>query len=114
VQIAKQGTMIDLSVPRNYHRLRLQELELAARHPQAVAAEKESERDRLAELREQKELEAEIRRENERLEKERGHYLNSIQRLRESGDDAGAIALQAELERIDAEIAEADYRVGCR
>jgi hypothetical protein len=78
-----------------------------------VAAEKESERDRRAELREQKELEADIRRE-ERLEKERGHYLNSIQRLCESGDEAGAIAQQAELDRIDAEIAEADYRVGCR
>ena len=110
-QIAKQGVMIDLTVASAYHHLRLQELELAARHLQALAAEKELERERRADLREQKALEAEIRREKERLEKERTHYLNSIQRLREAGDHAAADALQADLDRVDAEIAEADYRV---
>lgn len=110
-QIAKQGTMIDLRVAEHYHRLRLRELELAAQHLQAVAAEKELERERRAELREQKVLEAEIKREKERLEKERNHYLNSIQRLRQAGDESGAADLEAELARIDDEIAQADYRV---
>ncbi|GAA4410230.1 hypothetical protein GCM10023168_29730 [Fodinibacter luteus] len=109
-QIAKQGRMIELSVTDRYHWLRLKELELAARHEQAKAAEREMERERRAELREQRALEAEIKREKERLEKERAHYLNSIQRLRESGDIDGAEALQGELDRIDAEIAQADYR----
>lgn len=109
-QIAKQGQMIDLQVTDHYHWLRSRELELAARHLQAVAAAKELERERRAELREQRQLEAEIRREKERLEKERAHYLNSIQRLREAGDEEAATALQAELDRIDAEIAQADYR----
>ncbi|MCW2758121.1 MAG: hypothetical protein JWO46_1867 [Nocardioidaceae bacterium] len=110
-QIARQGTMIDLAVTEQYHRLRLRELELAARHLQAVAAERELDRERRAELREQKVLEAEIKREKERLEKERGHYLNSIQRLRDAGDEDGAAALQTELDRVDSEIAQADYRV---
>ncbi|MGB7817830.1 MAG: DUF4041 domain-containing protein, partial [Ornithinibacter sp.] len=109
-QIAKQGRMIDLSVTDRYHWLRLKELELAARHQQAKAADREKDRQRRAELREQKALEAEIKREKERLEKERAHYLNSIQRMRESGDAGGAEALQGELDRIDAEIAAADYR----
>lgn len=109
-QIAKQGRMIELSVTDRYHWLRLKELELAARHEQAKAADREKERERRAELREQKALEAEIKREKERLEKERTHYLNSIQRLRDSGDSAGAEALQGELDRVDAEIAQADYR----
>lgn len=109
-QIAKQGTMIELSVTERYHYQRLRELEFAARHLQALAAEKELERERRAELREQKLLEAEIKKAKERLEKERAHYLNSIQRLRASGDEAAATALQSELDRIDAEIAEADYR----
>lgn len=109
-QIAKQGQMIDLSVTDYYHWLRSQELRLAAEHLQAVQAAKELEHERRAELREQRLLEAEIRREKERLDKERTHYLNSIQRLRESGDDQGAAELQAELDRIDAEIAQADYR----
>jgi hypothetical protein len=87
-QIAKQGQMIDLSVTDRYHWLRLKELELAARHEQAKAADREKDRERRAELREQKALEAEIKREKERLEKERAHYLNSIQRMRDSGDTA--------------------------
>ena len=109
-QIAKQGRMIELSVTDRYHWLRLKELELAARHEQAKAADREKERERRAELREQKALEAEIKREKERLEKERAHYLNSIQRLRDSGDTEAAAALQGELDRLDAEIAQADYR----
>jgi hypothetical protein len=109
-QIAKQGQMIDLKVTDHYHRLRSRELEIAARHLQAVAAARELEREHRVELREQKALEAEIQREKERLNKERSHYLNSIQRLRESGDEDGAAALQAELDRIDREIAQADSR----
>ncbi|WP_020691794.1 DUF4041 domain-containing protein [Aeromicrobium massiliense] len=110
-QIAKQGTMIDLAVTTRYHHLRLLELELAARHLKAVATAKELERERRAELREQKALEAEITREKERLEKERAHYTNSIERLRAAGDEDGALKLESELVRIDAAIAEADYRV---
>lgn len=109
-QIAKQGQMIDLAVTDHYHRLRLRELELAARHEQAKAADRQQERERRAELREQRALEAEIQREKDRLAKERGHYLNSIQRLRDSGDTTSAESLRAELDRIDAEIAAADYR----
>lgn len=44
------------------------------------------------------------------MEKERTHYLNAIQRLREAGDEQAATALQAELDRVDAGIAQADYR----
>lgn len=109
-QIAKQGTMISLAVTDSYHRLRLRELELAARHLQAVAAEKELERERRAELREQKALEAEIKRAREKLEKELTHYSNSIQRLRDAGDESGARALEEELHRIEAEIEQVDYR----
>jgi hypothetical protein len=110
VQIAKQGQMIDLKVTDHYHWLRSRELEIAARHLQAVAAAKELEREHREELREQRKLEAEVQRETERLNKERTHYLNSIQRLREAGDEEGAASLQEELNRIDDEIAQADYR----
>lgn len=109
-QIEKQGTMIDLAVDRKYHRLRLQEIELAARHHEAVAAEKALDRERREELREQRRAEQELRAEKERLEKERTHYLNSIRRLREAGDDVQADQLEAKLKEIDEEIAQADYR----
>ncbi|MFC7465532.1 DUF4041 domain-containing protein [Brachybacterium sp. GCM10030252] len=109
-QIEKQGTMIDLAVDERYHRLRLQEIELAARHHEAVAAEKSLDRERREELREQRRAEQELRAEKERLEKERTHYLNSIRRLRAAGDDAQADELQTKLKQIDEEISQADYR----
>ncbi|MGP5714514.1 DUF4041 domain-containing protein [Brachybacterium tyrofermentans] len=109
-QIEKQGSMIDLAVDETYHRFRLQEIELAARHHEAVAAEKALDRERREELREQRRAEQELRAEKERLEKERNHYLNSISRLRAAGDHAQADDLQAKLGQIDEEIAQADYR----
>lgn len=53
-QIARQGTMVDLRVAENFHSLRLKELELASRHLQALQAEKEADRERRAELAEQR------------------------------------------------------------
>lgn len=109
-QVSKQGRMIDLTITSEYHRLRLRELGLAARHLQAVAAEKERDREHRAQLREQRIVEAELAKERQRLGKERKHYENSIQRLREGGDEAGAIELEGKLATIDEEIAAADYR----
>ena len=109
-QIEKQGTMISLAVDERYHWLRLREIELAARHHEAVAAEKALDRERREELREQRKAEEELRREKQRLEKERSHYLNSIARLRAAGEEAEASKLEAELAKVDAEIAQADYR----
>lgn len=109
-QIAKQGQMIDLSVSDYYHHLRSDELRLASEHLRAVEAAKQLERERRADLREQRILEAEIRKEKERLDKERAHYMNAIQRLLESGDESGAAALRKDLDRIDEEIQMADYR----
>lgn len=109
-QIAKQGSLIQLSIADEYHALRSRELALASAHHQAVAAARELDRERRAELREQKAVEAELKREKERLDKERMHYLNSIQKLRDAGDVEGANGLQAELDRVEQEIAQADYR----
>lgn len=109
-QVEKRGRMIDLTITSEYHWLRLQELELAARHLRMVAVEKELERERRAQLREQKKVEAELAKEKERLTKERTHYQNAIERLVASGDEAGAQELQEQLAKIEEEIAQADYR----
>lgn len=109
-QIEKQGALINLGLDRKYHWLRLREIELAARHLQALAVEKAEERARREDLREQRKAEQELRREKERLEKERTHYLNSIERLRNAGDADAAHELEQKLATIDNEIAQADYR----
>lgn len=109
-QISRNGTMIDLRVTSHYHRLRLKELSLAARHLEVLKAEKEAERARKAQLREQQKAEAELRREKERLEKERGHYLNTLEALRARGDLEAVADLEAKLADVDRAIADVDYR----
>lgn len=109
-QISKQGRMIDLNISEEYHDCRLRELELAARHFQAVNREKALEKERRAELREQKKLEQEIAQAKAKLEKERSHYERSISKLKETGDLERAAELEKELARIDEDIAAADYR----
>lgn len=109
-QVQRQGRMINLTISPEYHLLRLQELELAARHLQVVAVEKERERERRAELREQKRVEAELAKEKERLTKERAHYQNALDRLLATGDTDEARDLEERLAQIDEDIAQADYR----
>lgn len=109
-QIAKTGKMLDIHVVPQFHQLRLRELDLAARHLQRLQEEREAERERKAQLREERRVELEIRKEQERLEKERTHYLNSIAALEAKGDADGAARLRTELEDVDRAIADVDYR----
>lgn len=109
-RVAKNGRMIDLSITSQYHRLRLRELELAAKHLAAVQAAKEAERAHREELREAKRAEDELRREREKLDKEREHYANALAALEARGDEAGAAKLRDKLAVIDQSIADVDYR----
>ena len=109
-RVAKNGQMISLHVTGEYHRLRVRELELAARHLAAVQAEKEAERAHREELREAKRAEEELRREREKLDKEREHYVNALAALEARGDESGAAELRAKLGEIDRAIADVDYR----
>lgn len=109
-QIATSGQMISLRITDSYHRMRLDELALAARHLQAVQAEKELERERRAELREQRKAEQELKAERDRLEKERGHYLATLAALEANGDVDGVARIRAKLDDVDRAVADVDYR----
>ena len=109
-QIARQGAMISLQITDGYHRLRLQELEIAARHLQAVQAEKELERERRAELSEQRKAEAELKKEQDRLSKEKAHYLATLSALEAQGDTEGVARMLARLEEVEKAILDVDYR----
>lgn len=109
-QIAKTGEMLSIQVSPMFHALRTKELKLAAQHLEAVKAEKEAERERRAELREQRKAEQELKREQERLEKEKLHYLNSIEALRAKGDLEGIARLELELANVEKAIDDVDYR----
>lgn len=105
--IERNTVLIDLHIGDRYHALRLKELRLAARHLQAVAAEKEQERARREELREQKKAEAEIARKKEQLEREKARYEETYRQLVEQGDTAGAERIQSKLN----DLAEEQHRV---
>lgn len=109
-QIAKQGAMISLEITDSYHRLRLQELEIASRHLQAVQREKELERERRAELAEARKAEAELRKERERLDKEKSHYLATLAALEAAGDIEGAERMRVRLGEVEKAIVDVDYR----
>lgn len=109
-QIAKTGAMLNITVTPRFHRLRLKELELAARHLERLKEEKEAERAHKAELREQRKAEQELQREHDRLEKEKAHYLNSLAALEAKGDLAGAERLRGELLDVERALEDVDYR----
>lgn len=109
-QIQRLGTMINLQITPYYHRLRLAELELAARHMQALQAEKEAERAQREELREQRKAEQELRAERDRLDKERQHYANALAVLEANGDAEGAERMREQIADADRAIADVDYR----
>jgi hypothetical protein len=110
-QIAKNGEMIDLHITPEYHKLRMEELSLAARHHIAKQAENELERERRAELREQEKARRELEAERERLDKERQHYLNAIESLRARGDGEGLERMQERLDDVDNRLLNVDHRM---
>lgn len=109
-QIERLGTMISLQITPYYHRLCLAELELAARHMQALQAEKEAERARREELREQKKAEQELQAERERLQKQRDHYARALEALEAKGDLDGAARLREQLDEAEKAIADVENR----
>jgi seryl-tRNA synthetase len=85
-------------------------MELTADYINKLAEEKEREKEEKARLREEKKAQQELEREKERLNKERQHYLNALEQLEASGDEAGAAKLREQLLDVDRAIEDVDYR----
>lgn len=113
-QAEKLGKMIDLKISSQFHRLRLREMEIASSHLQALAVEKELERERREELREAKRVEEELTRKRKQLEdelkREREKYQRSVEALRARGDFEAITRMDAEIVEIEKGIADVDYR----
>lgn len=109
-QVSKLGVMINLEITVNYHRLRLQELSLALQYQNTVKAEKEAEKERRAQLREERKAQQELEAERAKLGKEKSHYERIISTLREQGKDIEADEMEAKLEEINQQIESVDFR----
>ena len=107
-QIAKRGTMIGLQVTNAYHRLRVMELELAARHLQALAIQKQLEAEARAEAREAAKAQREWEALKAKQQKEVTHYATVLAQLQEAGDLDGVQRVQTQLDEAEAKLADAE------
>ena len=108
--IERLGKTMDIEITREYHAIRVRELELTADYQEKLAEEKERDREEKARLREERKAQQEMERERTRLEKEQAHYRNALAALEAKGDKEGAARLREQLADIDRAIEDVDYR----
>ena len=118
--ISKLGTIMEVSIQPKYYRLKIEELNLAFEYAQKKQQEKEEQKEARARMREEAKLAKEIEEERKKLEKEQQHYQNALQRINaqlEAASDADRAAIEekkaelvAQLDKIDKEFADVDYR----
>jgi bifunctional DNA-binding transcriptional regulator/antitoxin component of YhaV-PrlF toxin-antitoxin module len=106
--IAKLGRMMEMRITDEFHALRLEEIELTADFVMKKQEEKEEAREERARLREERKVAMELAAERERLDKERSHIVNAIQKLQATGGNDAELELR--LAELDAAIAQNDYR----
>ena len=118
--ISKLGSIMDVSVQPKYYRLKIEELHLAFEYAQKKQQEKEEQKEARARMREEAKLAKEIEEVRKKLEKEQQHYQNALQRINaqlEAASEADRAAIEekkaelvAQLNKIDKEFADVDYR----
>ena len=108
--IAKLGAMMEMRINPEYHQLRIRELELTADYLMKLQVEKEEAREERERLREERKAEQELAAERARLDKEREHYVNALQAMQNSSDQAAVAELNERLREIDAAIESNDVR----
>ncbi|WP_427135613.1 DUF4041 domain-containing protein [Pseudarthrobacter sp. S9] len=107
-QIAKRGTMIGLRVTDSFHQLREREMELAARHLQALAIQKQLEAEARAEACETAKAQREWEALKAKQQKEVDHYANVLEQLQSAGDLEGVQRIQKQLAEAEAKLADAE------
>lgn len=118
--ISKLGDMMRVSITPEYYSLKIEELHLAFEWRQKKQQEKEAQKEARAEMREAAKLAKELEAARLKLEKEQTHYQNALAKINAqlasaSDADRGAIEekkaqLEAQLEKIDQEFRDVDYR----
>lgn len=83
-QVEKLGTMIDFKILDDYHKARIQEIELAYAYHTIVQQEKEKAREEREKLREEKKAQAELQKRQENLHKELTQKQTALRMLQKS------------------------------
>lgn len=106
--IAKLGRMMEMSITDEFHALRIEEIELTADFLMKKKEEREEAREERARLREERKVAMELAAERERLDKERSHIVNTIEKLQSTGGQDPDLVRR--LSEIDEAISQNDYR----
>lgn len=107
--ISKLGLRMNINVGSRYHRMRMDELGLAARYLVALAAKKEAEREERARLREEEKVLREIEAARAKLDKERAQYVKALEQLLQQ-PGADTTELEQRLAQIDLDIENVEFR----
>lgn len=117
--ISKLGTIMSISITRQYLNLKLDELHLAFEYSQKKQEEKEALKEARAEMREAAKLQKEIDAQRKKVEKEQQHYKNALltvlKQIEENDSPSQDLLdkkteLEAQLGEIDIAIKDLDYR----
>lgn len=108
--ISRLGSTMNIRITNDYHRLRVQELELTADYLEKTAQEKERIREQRAQEREEEKAQREFLRRQEKFEKERIQIQTALERLTAEGDPKAIEELTAKLAEVDASIADVKAR----
>lgn len=118
--ISKFGDIMGIGISTEYYRLKLDELHLALEWQIKKQDEKEAQKAARAEMREAAKLAKELEAARLKLEKEQTHYQNALKKITvqlaaANDEDRSAIEakkaeLEQQLEKIDAEFKDVDYR----
>lgn len=106
--IAKLGKMMEMRISDRFHALRIEEIELTADFLVKKEEEREAARAERERLREERKVEQELAAARERLDKERGHLVTVIEKLKAGGSSVPE--LERKLAEVDSAIAQNDYR----
>lgn len=108
--IHKLTKPLNVSISTDYQELKMEELELAGQVEEDRKIDREEKKELREAMREQAKVEAELEAEKRRLEKELKHYESVLEKIQAVGDDERAAELREEITRIEAGIADVDYR----
>ena len=106
--IKKLGRMMEMQISDEFHRLRVEEIELTADYLMKKQQEREAAREGRARLREERRVQAELAAQREKLEKERNHLVTALETLKKQGEMD--TELEVRLAALDEAIRQNDYR----
>jgi hypothetical protein len=106
--IAKLGSIMEMKISEEFHRLRVLEIELTADYQVKKEEEREAAREERERLREERKVELELAAAREKLDKERSHLVTVIERLKLTG--ASDAVLEQKLLAVDNAIEQNDFR----